>query len=156
MKVKVNIRDFIEQNADHCEALLVHATFDVDDLFETNCIPDEHEFDIYELLDEQHAIALIWDTSHVKDQRPDLTEEQAWEVLQECQSSWDRLNDPMLETIHQVAENLYPTGKEALRRRIRSLLSQVESLPERESDNPAAYGEVAAKLDALDTAAKGA
>jgi hypothetical protein len=158
MKAKVNIRDFIEENADHNDMLLVHASVDVEDLFDTNCIPEEHEFDIDmdEMLADNLAIGIVWDIGHVKDQRPDLTDEQAWEVLQECQSSWDRLNDPMLETIRQVAENLHPTGKEALRRRIRALLSEVESLPERECDNPAAYGEAAAKLDALNTVAKGA
>ena len=157
MKVNVNIRDYFEENADHNDMLLVHASVDVDDLFDTNYIPEEHEFDINidEFLTENQAIGIIWDTSHVKNRRPDLTDEQAWEVLQECRNSWDRLNDPMLETICHLAENLYPTGKEALRRRIRSLLSEVESLPARESDNPAAYGEVAAKLDALNSSAKG-
>lgn len=158
MKAKVNIRDFIEENVDHNDMLLAHASIDVEDLFDTNFIPKEYEFDIDmdELLADNLAIGIVWDTSHVKDQRPDLTDEQAWQVLQECQSSWDRLNDAMLETIRQVAGNLYPTGKEGLRRRIHALLREVESLPERESDNPAAYGEAAAKLDALNIAAKGA
>jgi hypothetical protein len=155
MKATVNIRDFIEDNADHNDMLLVHASLDVDDLFETNCIPEEREFDIDDLLADQHAIAIVWDIQHVKDQCPELTDEQAWEVLQECQQNWERLSDPMLEMIRQVAENLYPSSKEALRRRVRSLLSALESLPERELDNPAGYGEVAAKLDTLEAQAKG-
>ncbi len=66
------------------------------------------DVDIDELLAEHQAIAIIWDIQHVKDQRPDMDDEQAWEVLQECQQCHDRLNDPMLETIRQVAERLYP------------------------------------------------
>jgi hypothetical protein len=114
------------------------------------------EVDIDELLADHQAIGIVWDIQHVQDQRPDLSDEHAWEVLQECQRCWERLNDPMLETIRQVAANLYPTGKEALRRRAHSLLNALESLPEREVDNPAAYGAVAAQLDDLEAAAKGA
>ena len=43
------------------------------------------DVDIDELLAGHHAIAIVWDIEHVKDQRPDLTDSQAWEVLQECQ-----------------------------------------------------------------------
>jgi hypothetical protein len=156
MKINVNIRDFIASKADQGETLLVHASCDVDDLFDTNSIPDEHalDLDLPELLAQNQALGIIWDSRHVQDQRPDLTAEQAWEVLQACQSNCARLNDLMREVIRQVAENLYPTGKDGLRRRLHALLREVESLPEREADNPAAYGEVGAKLDALDTAAQ--
>ncbi len=41
--------------------------------------------DIGELLADHHAIGIVWDIEHVKDQRPDLSDHQAWEVLQECQ-----------------------------------------------------------------------
>ncbi|OWK46455.1 hypothetical protein [Fimbriiglobus ruber] len=64
--------------------------------------------DIDQLLVEHQAIAQVWDTSHVRDQRPDLTDEQAWEVLQECDRFWDRLNDPMRATIRRVTEYFYP------------------------------------------------
>lgn len=111
------------------------------------------DVDVHELLADHQAIGIIWDVSHVKDQRPDLTEEQAWEVLQAIE--YDRLNDPMLETIRLVADNLYPSGKEALRRRAKMLLSEIEVLPEREADDPAAYGEAAAKLDAIEMNVKG-
>jgi hypothetical protein len=112
-----------------------------------------HTADLDDLLADHQAIAIVWDISHVKDQRPDLTEEQAWEVLRAIEH--DRLNDPMLETIRLVAENLYPGGKETLRRRVKSLLAEIEALPERESDNPAAYGEAAVKLDMIEINAKG-
>jgi len=69
------------------------------------------DVDIHELLADHQAIGIVWDTGHVKDQRPDLTEEQAWEVLHAI--DYDRLNDPMLETIRLVAENLYPRKRQA-------------------------------------------
>jgi hypothetical protein len=70
------------------------------------------DVDLEELLADHQAIAIVWDTSHVKDQRPDLSEEQAWEVLQAI--DYDRLNDPMLETIRHVAENLHPRKRQPL------------------------------------------
>jgi len=71
------------------------------------------DVDFDELLAKHHAIGIVWESAHVKDQRPELTDEQAWQVLQECQRSWERLNDPMLKTIRQVADNLYPKLREA-------------------------------------------
>jgi|GEM_PF-3454351 len=114
--------------------------------------------DIGQLIAEHSAIALVWDAAHVRDQRPDLTNEQAWEVLQECERSWDRLNDPMLETIRQVAENLFPNprGKAALRATLKRIERQIEALPEVECTDPAGYGCVGAELDAVATSVKGA
>jgi hypothetical protein len=37
--------------------------------------------DLRELLSERQQIAIVWDTSDVHELRPDLTAEQAWEVL---------------------------------------------------------------------------
>lgn len=112
------------------------------------------DVDVHDLLADHQAIAIVWDVSHVKDQRPDLSEEQAWQVLQAVEH--DRLNDPMLETIRHVADNLYPIGKESLRRRVKTLLGEIDALPDREADDPAAYGETAAKLDAIEMNVKGA
>ena len=116
------------------------------------------DVDIGELLAEHQAIGIIWDIEHVKDQRPDLSDEQAWEVLQECQRSWERLNDPMLETIRQVADNLFPQlkGKAALRAYLARIERRIEALPEDECTDPAAYGSVGAQLDTVATIVKGA
>ncbi len=59
MKLRINIRDFIEENTDQGETLLVHATFDVDDLFETNCIPEEHDFDI-DIRPSRHMLMMLY------------------------------------------------------------------------------------------------
>jgi len=116
------------------------------------------DVDIDDLLADHQAIGIVWEVQHVIDQRPDLKHEQAWEVLQECQRSWDRLNDPMLETIRQVADNLFPQlkGKAALRAYLARIERRIEGLPEDECTNPAAYGSVAAELDTIASIVKGA
>lgn len=116
------------------------------------------EIDIDELLAEHQAIGIVWDIQHVKDHRPDLTDEQAWEVLQECQRSWERLNDPMLEAIRQIAGDLFPQlkGKAALRAYLARIERRIEALPEDECTDPAGYGSVGAELDTVATIVKGA
>src|SRR5258707_14357108 len=108
MKVKVNIRDFIEENADHNDMLLVHASVDVDDLFDTNCIPEEHDLDIdlHELLAQNRQIAHIWGTGDVREVRPDLDDDQAWEVLQAVDKRLDSEQGICRETIEIVADEL--------------------------------------------------
>jgi hypothetical protein len=70
-----------------------------------------HTADLDDLLAGQRAIAIVWDIQHVKDQRPDLNDEQAWAVLQECrqdQQCIDRLHDAMREMIVDTADKLHP------------------------------------------------
>ena len=116
------------------------------------------DVDIGELLAEHQAIGIVWDIEHVRDQRPDLSHNQAWEVLRECQGCWDRLNDPMLEAFRQVADNLFPKlkGKAALRAQLARIERRIEALPEDECTDPAAYGSVSAELDTVATLVNGA
>ena len=92
-----------------------------------------HTADLDGLLAEQHAIAIVWDIQHVKDQHPDMDDEQAWQVLQECQQCHDRLNDPMLETIRQVADNLFPQQRQALRAKTAEIIAGYGNGDEREN-----------------------
>jgi hypothetical protein len=109
MKAKINIRDFIEDNADHNDMLLVHASVDVDDLFDTNCIPEEHTFDVdvHELLAQNRCIAHIWGTEDVQEVRPDLDDDQAWQVLQHIERRLDAQYGISWNTIEIVADELY-------------------------------------------------
>ena len=66
------------------------------------------DIDIHNLLAQHRAIAIVLGIQHVKDQRPDLNDEQAWKVLQNCQQAHERLMDPMLENIRQIADSFYP------------------------------------------------
>jgi hypothetical protein len=109
MKATVNIRDFIEESADHNDMLLVHASVDVAELFDTNGIPEEHEFDIdiHELLAQNRCIAHIWGTEDVREVRPDLNDEQAWQVLQAIERRLDSQHGIHWDSIESVAEELY-------------------------------------------------
>ena len=89
------------------------------------------DVDIEEMLADHQAIAIVWDTSHVKDQRPDLSEEQAWEVLQAIE--YDRLNDPMLETIRQLAENLHPRKRQPRSTKAGQIIADYGNGDEREN-----------------------
>ena len=112
MKAKVNIRDFIEDNlsvADHRHMLSVHASVEIDDLLDTNGIPEEHEFDIdiHELLAQERKIAHIWGIDDVQCIRPDLDDDQAWRVLQDIERRLDSQYGISWDTIEIVADELY-------------------------------------------------
>ena len=83
--------------------------------FRTNCIPEESEIDIHDLLGEQHAIALIWDTGQVRSHYPHLTEEQAWEVLQECERNYKGEEGLCWDDLAEAVTELYPAPEEAMR-----------------------------------------
>src|SRR6185437_14539010 len=93
----------------------------------------QEEIDLDYLLAEHHAIAIVWDCQHVRDQRSDLTSEQAWAVLQLCQERWDRLNDPMLQTIRDAATALYPPARMLQMQKISDLIAGYGGGNEREN-----------------------
>src|SRR5260370_33397864 len=88
MKAKINIRDYLTAQCGHEITMDVPAEvpvrIDIDDLLDDNYIPEEHEFDIdiHELLAENRKIAHIWGIDDVQGLRPDLNDDQAWQVLQ--------------------------------------------------------------------------
>jgi hypothetical protein len=106
MKVKVNIREYIEANADHNDMLLVHASVDVDDLFDTNSIPEEAEIDvdIHDLLKQNGMAGIVYSIEDVQSMRPDLNDDQAWEVLIAARDCDTGMTD---ETIKILADDLY-------------------------------------------------
>jgi hypothetical protein len=110
MKVKVNIREFIEENTDQPDSLLAHASVDVDDLFEMNGIPEEQEIDVDldELLAESRRIAHVWDTGDVRQLRPALDDDQAWAVLQVVDEKLEHHVGITCEMVERIAEVLYP------------------------------------------------
>jgi len=101
MKCTIDLRDHIRQAADSDNMLTFEASVDVDNLFETASIPDEFEIDLRDVLDEQYAIALIWDADQVLSHYPHLTKEQAFAVLKQCERNykgeegltWDDIGD---------------------------------------------------------------
>ena len=108
MKVKFNIRDHLREAADSDFMLTFETSISVDDLFEGNHIPEEQELDLYELLDAQHAIALVWTTEQVRNHHGHLTEEQAWEVLKECERCYKGEEGLAWDDIAETITELYP------------------------------------------------
>jgi hypothetical protein len=110
MKIKVNIRDHLEGATDHNGDLHVSACLDLEDLFEGSGIPEETEveIDVHELLAENRQIAHIWGLDDVQQQRPDLDDDQAWEVLQLVEEKLDCNVGITREIVERIAEVLYP------------------------------------------------
>ena len=61
---------------------------------------DTQDIDVYELLGQRKQIAVIWSIEDVQQVRPDLTDDQAWQVLVEV----DRRNDAELGINWQTLE----------------------------------------------------
>lgn len=132
----------------------IPATVDIAELFEFSAIGD-HELDLDNLLAKENKVALIWSVEDVKSRRPDLNDDQAWEILIEARDDFlrDRCH---LDFIESTSEGRHPRGEEAkhrLRERAVTLLRQIEALPAIRLD-PAAYGKVAAHLDDAEEAVR--
>jgi len=97
MKVKVNIREVVEDNA---------STYD--------SIPEEIDVDIHELLAEHRQIAHLWGVDDVRALRPDLNADQAWRVLQTALERLDCNVGITCDTVETIADELYG-GKPKLR-----------------------------------------
>jgi len=113
MKVKVNIREVVDDNASTYDGhIQVSAGIDIDDLF--NSIPEEIDVDIHELLAENRQIADIWGVDDVRALRPDLNADQAWRILQTVVERLDRNVGITCGTVETTAVELYG-GKPKLR-----------------------------------------
>jgi len=76
----------------------------------------DKDIDIHELLAERKQIALIWSVEDVQAVRPDLTDDQAWQVLQDVERGHDANLGVCWLTLEYVAEDLFgdalETGEE--------------------------------------------
>jgi hypothetical protein len=69
---------------------------------------DESSLDIHGLLARRRQVAVIWCIEDVQGIRPDLSDEKAWQVLQQCEKAHDceaGFNWLLIET---VADDLFP------------------------------------------------
>jgi len=64
--------------------------------------------DIHAELARRRQVAIIWSASDVQSVRPDLTDDQAWEVLQECERCHDCEFGFSWTHIESVADELFP------------------------------------------------
>lgn len=111
MKVKVNIREFLEDNADHNGNLQVSADIHLDDILFGMPEDEEIDIDIDELLAENRQIAHIWGIDDVKQLRPDLDDDASWAVLMSVRDDLDSDHGITWDTVKTTADELYPQSE---------------------------------------------
>ena len=70
------------------------------------------ELSLHELLANRGQIALIWSIEDVQEIRPDLTDKQAWEVLEKVERHQDAAVGVTWDTLEMVAEDLFGSAPE--------------------------------------------
>jgi hypothetical protein len=75
---------------------------------EEDCHYAESEIDIQQLLRQRRQVAVVWCVEDVKHVRPDLTEDQAWQVLQQCYDKHDCEWGFTWTYLQDVAADLFP------------------------------------------------
>lgn len=65
--------------------------------------------DIHDLLAQRRQIAVIWSVEDVQGVREELSDDQAWEVLLQCQRVHDCNHGFTWELIGAVADSMFPT-----------------------------------------------
>jgi len=73
---------------------------------------DNTDIDINALLAQRKQIALIWSVEDVQELRPDLTDDQAWEVLLEVQRHHDAELGVNWLTLEWAAKDLFGDAPE--------------------------------------------
>ena len=71
-----------------------------------------NELDQFELVDKRYAMAIVWQVDDVLSIRPDLTEEQAGEVLGRVEDVHDASIGVSWDTLTWCADDLYPEPDE--------------------------------------------
>jgi hypothetical protein len=151
MKATINIREILEEKFG--ETPTVPATIDIGEVIQFMDADEEHELDVHDLLAGRKAIALIWEAEQLLSHYPHLTEDQAWDALQFCEAQYTAETGLTWDDVAGVVNERFPDAAEAKLRlldRLQTLRRQVESLPADERTNPAAYGEIAAEIDAAE------
>jgi hypothetical protein len=69
---------------------------------------DIDDVDFHHLLANDRKIAAIWSIEDVKGKRPDLTDEQAWEVLEEVGRKHDASWGITWITLEMVTDQMFP------------------------------------------------
>lgn len=118
MKAKVNIRDYLADLFG--SEIEVPARIDIDELLELAHVAEEHAFDIDidEMLAENCQIAHIWAIDDVQHVRPDLDDDQAWQVLQTIDCRLDSERGITWETVEIAAHDLFGPESENWQGRI--------------------------------------
>jgi hypothetical protein len=152
--LEINLADILEQKYPH--GFHAPADIDIGNFLEFADDHWMHQVEIDDLLAANRLIGVVWDVQLVLDERPDLTEDQAWTILQACRPYLEEVTDPMRATIRRRADDQFPkpNAKAALRAQLARIDREIEALPEDECTDPAAYGSVSARLDTVATLVK--
>ncbi len=67
--------------------------------------------DVRQALQDRREVAVVWCVEDVQCVRPNLTDDQAWEVLQECERRHDCEYGFTWTFIEGIADGLYPAPK---------------------------------------------
>ena len=70
------------------------------------------KIDIHELLKQRRQVAVIWSIEDVQGTRPDLNDDQAWEVLMQCEHVHDCEVGFTWMLIETVASDLFPSPED--------------------------------------------
>lgn len=91
---------------------ITNANVDEDsDLFK-QAVLAVNELDQFELVDKRYAMAIVWQIDDVLSIRPDLTEEQAGEVLGRVEDIHDASIGVSWDTLECCADDLFPEEDE--------------------------------------------
>lgn len=80
-------------------------------LFQTLGIED-HRIELLDALAERRMIAVVWEAGDVQEVRPDLTDEQAWEVLRAARQEHDAGLGINWDVLECHADMLFPEPAE--------------------------------------------
>jgi hypothetical protein len=73
---------------------------------------DYSKIDIHDVLKQRRQVAVIWSLEDVQGVRPDLNNDQAWEVLEECRDKHDCEYGFTWTLIEVIADDLFPRPKD--------------------------------------------
>lgn len=104
-RLNLNLRKLLEDSLGGPQAS-VPADIELGDLFEFNEYK-EAALDLHNLLAEQRLIAAVWSVPDVLEVRPDLSEDQAWKVLQRCHAELDPLVGLCRGVVARTADSLF-------------------------------------------------
>ena len=74
----------------------------------TSQLKTQDEVDVHKLLEQRRQIAIIWSIEDVQELRPDLNDDQCWQVLQRCKRVHDCNYGFTWELIEYLADDLFP------------------------------------------------
>lgn len=149
-ELTINLGDILEEK--HPNGFHVPADIDLAMLLEFGDDDWSHSLNLDAVLEADNKVALLWSVDDVLARRPDLDEQQAWEVLVTARDDYEREQCP-LDFIEATANVRHPLGVSAqmrLTQRMEALLKTVESLSDSSFTKPDDFAGITRHLDELE------